>query len=157
MRVKNLMTKTVVTCRAADTLNDAARLMWEKDCGFLPVVDQDFRLVGLITDRDICMAAYTQGVPLQKSAVESAMSRSPRCSSPEDDVEDAELLMRRYQVRRLPVVDREGRLCGVMTISDLARSSQTNALRKTLTGARVARTLAEISETRPRVAAIAAE
>ena len=157
MLVKKLMTKRVAVCAATDTLNQAARIMWEADCGFLPVVNHDSRVAGVITDRDICMAAYTQGVPLHASLVSSAMSHAVQSCSPEDDVEDAELLLRRHQLRRLPVIDAESRLCGVITLGDFARSSQSNALRKTLTGARLAKTMASICEVRARSAANAAE
>jgi len=157
MQVKKLMTERVAVCRVNDALNEAARIMWESDCGFLPVVDHDSRVAGVITDRDICMAAYTQGVPLHASLVSSAMSKMLRTCSPEDDVEDAEDLLRRHQLRRLPVIDTDGRLCGVITLGDFARSSQANALRKTLTGARLAKTLASICEARPRAATNAAE
>jgi CBS domain-containing protein len=63
MSVKDLMTKNVKTCRPSDLLNAAARIMWEEDCGCVPVVGDDNQLVGMLTDRDICMATYTRNQP----------------------------------------------------------------------------------------------
>jgi len=64
MNASDVMTKTVRSCSAGDSLQRAAQLMWEGDCGSVPVVDSDNRVVGILTDRDIAMAAYTQGRPL---------------------------------------------------------------------------------------------
>jgi Mg/Co/Ni transporter MgtE len=67
--VRDLMTTAVRSCTTGDNLQRAAQIMWESDCGVVPVVDRDGRLVGMITDRDICMAAYTQGKPLSHIGV----------------------------------------------------------------------------------------
>jgi CBS-domain-containing membrane protein len=81
MRVEQLMTRDVKVCRAEDTLSRAAQLMWEHDCGCVPVIgtNGDGRLVGIITDRDIAMAAYTQGWPQSAIPVSTAMEN--KCSS----------------------------------------------------------------------------
>jgi predicted transcriptional regulator len=63
-RIEKLMHRPVVTCHVNDSLANAARLLWEQDCGALPVVDERGRVVAMITDRDICMVAYTQGLLL---------------------------------------------------------------------------------------------
>jgi CBS domain-containing protein len=123
MRVEDLMTSEVGACRAFDTLDRGARIMWERDCGAVPVLDQDGRVIAMLTDRDICMAALTQGRSLSEIRVASAMSRSLWACRRDDDVKDAEKLMRSHQVRRLPVVDGDGKLVGVLSISDLARSA----------------------------------
>ena len=73
MKVEQLMSRDVKTCQATEMLNRAAQLMWENDCGCVPVVDEDGRAVGMITDRDVCMAAYTQGRLLDALPVASAM------------------------------------------------------------------------------------
>ena len=65
MKVADSMTRDVRACSVHDSLNAAARVMWENDCGCVPIVDSQGRLVGIVTDRDICMATYTQGVPLE--------------------------------------------------------------------------------------------
>jgi CBS domain-containing protein len=97
--------------------------MWERDCGAVPVLDQEGSVVAMLTDRDLCMAAMTQGKALSEIRVSSAMSRSLWACRPDDDLSQAEALMRTRKVRRLPVVDAEGRLLGILSLSDLARAS----------------------------------
>lgn len=123
MKVRDLMTTEVKACSRNDTLNRAAQIMWENDCGAVPVVDDDFRPVGMITDRDICMAAYTQGVLLSESSVERAMASGAYTCDATDEVSAAEKLMREQQVRRLPVVDGGGRIVGIISLGDVARQA----------------------------------
>jgi CBS domain-containing protein len=118
-----LMTPAPVTCSEHDSANQAARLMWEHDVGALPVVDEHGRLCGMITDRDICMAAYTQGKPLAGITVGSAMSHDVACVGPRDDASRVEALMRHHQVRRVPVVDESMHPLGIISLNDLARRS----------------------------------
>lgn len=157
MNVEHVMTRDVRTCLSSDTLSRAAQIMWENDCGFLPVVDDQRRVVSVVTDRDITMGAYLQGVPLGAASVSSVMSKTLRTCSPADDVADAERKMREDHVRRLPVVDDGGRLLGVVTIGDLARCSQSSAFQKAIGGVGVAKTLAAICEPRTPGAVAAAE
>ena len=121
MQIKEVMTHPVVTCPVSATTDNAARLMWEIDCGIVPVVDDDGRLAGVITDRDICMAAYTQGLGLAAIPVASAMARQVVAAHLEDTVESVESLMRTSQIRRVPVLDREDRIAGIVAMNDLAR------------------------------------
>ena len=120
MKIESLMTRDVRTCRADDSFAEAARIMWECDCGCVPVVDAELGVVGMITDRDICMAAYTQGRSLEEGVVESAMSHDVACCRPMDDVREAEELMRALQIRRLPVVDEDNQLVGLLSLNDIA-------------------------------------
>jgi CBS domain-containing protein len=87
MRIKELMSHPVVTCPNSTTLEDAARLMWEYDCGIVPIVNDDGRLVGVVTDRDICMAGYTQGRPLREIPVVTAMASQVVAAHADDGVE----------------------------------------------------------------------
>jgi CBS domain-containing protein len=121
MHVKELMTHPVVTCQIGDHLDVPARLMWEYDCGIIPVVGPDGRLEGVITDRDITMAALTKGQRLDQLLVAGAMAKHLLVVHPDESVETAERLMRDGQVRRLPVVDNAGRPAGIVSINDLAR------------------------------------
>jgi CBS domain-containing protein len=115
MRVEQLMTRDVKVCRADDMLSRAAQLMWEYDCGCLPVISTngDGKLRGIITDRDIAMAAYIQGWPLSAIAVSSVISREVVACHVDDGISKAEALMRDHRVRRLPVLDRDQRLAEV--------------------------------------------
>lgn len=124
MEVRRMMVHDVKTCRAHDSLNVAAQIMWECACGCVPVVDEQRRPVGFLTDRDICMAAYTQGVPLQALRVESAMARNIISCCPNDEIADAASIMRKTGVSRLPVVDKDGSLIGLLSLDDLGCESQ---------------------------------
>jgi len=123
MKVRELMTKDVACCRPSTSLNDAAHLMWTTDCGSLPVVSDEHRVIGMVTDRDACMAAYHTGKGLKEIPVGSAMSRSVISCGPEDDISDAAGVMAQAQIRRLPVVDGAGRLTGLLTLAKIARAS----------------------------------
>lgn len=119
MNVVDRMTHVVFTCRRDDTLEHAARLLWDHDCGCLPVVGEHGHLHGMITDRDICMAAYTSGRPLADLLVLESMAIDPASVRPEDSLADAELAMRHHAVHRLPVLDEQGRVIGILTSNDL--------------------------------------
>lgn len=148
MNIEKAMTRHIVVCSPTDTLNRAAQLMWERDCGILPVVDDRRRLVGIVTDRDLCMGAYTQGVPLWAAPVSTVMSRQLHTCGPADDIRDVERLIREKQIRRVPVVSGDGELLGIVTLGDLARCSQSSAFQKAITGLGIAKTLASVSEPR---------
>ncbi len=143
-------------CRPTDTLNEPARLMWELDCGAVPVVDEAGHLVGILTDRDICMAAYTRGKPLAALSVESTMSRHVVAVSPRDTLESVAVLMRQNQVRRIPVVER-GRLVGIVTLADLARYCDRAPEAKHQERDVLVHTLAAISQPEPAARSLAAE
>lgn len=145
MNVSDLMTTHAATCRPDAPLRLAAQIMWDHDCGCVPVVDDSNRVLGMITDRDVCMAALTQGKSLSEMAVESAMSRAVYGCAPDDDVEKAAGLMRLRQVRRVPVLDADRRLIGVISLSDFARALSANASNGVTTPT-VARTLFDISQ-----------
>lgn len=124
MKVEQLMQRAVQTCRAYDSLNRAAQIMWENDCGCVPVVDDAGHAIGMVTDRDACMAAYTRGRPLGEIDVGSVMAAMVHCCRPQDTLREAETIMRAMQVRRLPVVDNENRLVGILSLNDIALEAQ---------------------------------
>ena len=119
MKVADLMTRDARACTIHDSLNAAARIMWDHDCGCAPVVDGHGRLAGIVTDRDICMAAYTQGLPLEAIPVERVMSARVISCARSDDLETAHRLMRTHEIHRIPVADSHGRLVGILSLSDL--------------------------------------
>lgn len=123
MNISQMMNREVQTCSVEDCLDAVASKLWDHDIGSLPVVS-DGRVIGMITDRDICMAAYTQGTPLKEIPVYTAMSRVVFSCSPEDSIRKAEQIMRTYQIRRLPVVSQEGELVGIISLTDLAREAE---------------------------------
>lgn len=157
MNIEKVMTRDVCACSPSDTLNRAAQIMWENDCGALPVVDEQRRVIGMVTDRDICMGCYTQGLPLGAVSVSSVMSKELHSCLPEDDVDDVERLMRDKRIRRVPVINAAGELLGIVTLGDLARCAQQSAFQKAIGGVAVTKTLAAISEPRAPRQAVAAE
>jgi CBS domain-containing protein len=150
MRIRELMTVDVQTCSPADPLSHAAQIMWNYDCGCVPVVNSARQVMGIITDRDICMAGYTQGKPLQEVPVLVAMSTRVISCSPSDSPSTAERLMQQHKVRRLPVVEEDGKLAGILSLGDLAYYMQSQ---QTMGGdgmnwVSIAHTLAAVSEPR---------
>lgn len=146
MKAQDLMSRNVCTCSPETSLHEAAHTMWTCDVGCLVVTDQDRRPIGMITDRDIAMAAYTQGVPLRDAQVKSAMARNLLACAADSSLSEVETLMNRAQIRRVPVVDSLGRLVGIVSLADIARAAQ-HPLHITESPA-LARTLAGITERR---------
>lgn len=130
MKVSQLMCPVVITCRPEDSLESAACKLWDHDIGCLPVVDEDNRPVGMLTDRDICMAAYTQGRLLKDIRVDAVMSRTVFSAPPTDRIEDVEVVMRVHKIHRVPIVDEDRRLIGLLSTNDLAREAALELRRK---------------------------
>jgi CBS domain-containing protein len=147
MNVSELMTRAVGACKMNHTLDCAAQIMWDQDCGCVPIVDDDNRVVGMVTDRDICMAALSQGRRLDEIPAERVAARNVVTVSLETSVESAEALMQENQIRRLPVVDGAGKLLGLISMNDIARRvERTTARPHGLSGDWIAQTLAAISK-----------
>jgi CBS domain-containing protein len=152
--VRSVMTTQVHTCSAEDSLARAAELMWESDCGIVPVVEGS-HVVGLVTDRDICMATYTQGRPPAEIRVGSVMAQRVYACAADDAIGSALALMAQQRVRRLPVCGSDGRLVGMLALADIARWAQAAAAPGV--EAVLAETLAAISTHSPAAAQAAAE
>jgi CBS domain-containing protein len=146
MRVEQLMTRKVHTVNPRDTLLAAATIMHEQDVGVVPVIEAR-RVIGVITDRDICMAAARTDKRLSQMPVERAMSRIVQVCLPDEPIVDVEERMRRAQIRRMPVTDEERRLLGILSINDIAIACK-NTRKNGVTREEVAKTLAGISEHR---------
>jgi CBS domain-containing protein len=119
MQVREIMTKDVKIVRPDDTIQRAANLMGEVDCGALPVGQND-RLVGVVTDRDITLRAVARGNAPNQCTVRDVMSPSIKYVFDDETLEDAAQKMSQLQVRRLPVLNREKRLVGIVSLGDLA-------------------------------------
>jgi CBS domain-containing protein len=148
MRIADVMTKNVKACRPTDTAADAARLMWDGDCGVVPVVSEG-RLQGVVTDRDLLMAAHTRGKNPAELRVSEIVQAPVATCRPEDDVKTALATMGEKQVRRLPVAGADGRLVGILSLNDLAL----RALGDNEQMLAVAKTLAQVSRHRVPAAA----
>lgn len=122
MKVKEIMTREVQTCTPDTTVAEAAHLMWEGDCGILPVVDAA-GLVGVVTDRDMYIALATRNTPAARLNVADVASKKPVTCAPEDDVQTALATMQRARVRRLPVVGFGNAVQGILSIDDVVRAA----------------------------------
>lgn len=131
MKIKDLMTTEVGTCAPDDNLSAVVSVMWAKDCGAVPVLDGG-KVVGMITDRDICVAAATTNLRTSEIPVKAVLLNNEGIYSctPEDSAEAALTTMQQYKVRRLPVVDAAGTLCGIVSVSDLVqRAGKTTSVK----------------------------
>ena len=118
MKVKDLMITEVKFCTLETNLAVATQLMWENDCGILPVLDCG-RVIGVITDRDICVALGTRETPASRIHASSVISPRLFVCSPDDDVRNVLATMTKERVRRLPVIDDEGELAGIVSLDDI--------------------------------------
>jgi len=134
MRVKDVMTQYPVCCRSSDSAQSVAKALRDEDVGSLPVIaDADSgRLVGIITDRDLCCIIIAQGLDPATTAIEVVMNRSPVSCRAEQSLDACEKLMQTHQVRRIPVINEQGRCIGMLSQADLARLEQPDKVHHTL-------------------------
>lgn len=121
MSVENLMTEGVASCPTTADLHTVAGLLWQHDCGCIAVVDDSRHVKGMITDRDICMASMMTGKQLADLSVADCMSADVVSACERDSLREAELIMRAQGVRRLPVLDDQDHLVGILSCNDLLR------------------------------------
>jgi CBS domain-containing protein len=121
MKVQDVMTYDVRSCRPENNLAEAAMQMWRGDFGSLPVVAAAGKVVGMITDRDICMAAATKHRDPAHIRVKEMISGKVYGCSPDTDIREALKIMQQKQVRRLPIIDAyDGKLAGILSMNDVA-------------------------------------
>jgi CBS domain-containing protein len=125
MRVKEVMTPNAKAIWLTESLADAAQLMWENDCGVLPIIKDGSKVIGLITDRDICMASAMKDRNPSAISVEEVMTGQVVGVNPEDNIDQALLLMQQHKIRRLPVINPEGELQGVLSMNDIVLKAKT--------------------------------
>ena len=119
MNVQEIVTRDVQSCGPDTNLASAAKLMWDTDCGVLPVLNGEGQVLGMITDRDICMACATKNrAPSELTVGDTLSGKTYRCKM-SDDVHTVMDIMKREQVRRLPVVDEKSVLQGLISMNDL--------------------------------------
>jgi len=144
MKVRDVMTSDVGYCQPNTTLADAAMIMWQRDCGVVPIVNEEKRVVGMVTDRDICIAVAMQNRLASQIQVSEIISGKVKSCQPNDDVENALKTMKKRQLRRLPVTTKDGVLLGIVSIGDLLNAGKGKEIKKMLLAA-----LREISSFRP--------
>ena len=132
MKVSEVMTSNVQTVQPDQTAQQAATCMLSADAGSIPVTEGD-RLVGIITDRDIAVRGIAKGHG-PDTPVRELMSNDIICAREDDDVDDVATKMSEAQVRRLPVIDQDNRLCGIVSLGDLARETSDESAHQALEG-----------------------
>jgi CBS domain-containing protein len=150
MKVQDIMTADVEACGPESDLAEAAAIMWRKDCGSVPVVDDERRIVGMITDRDICMAVCTRNKLATDLKVGEVISGRVYACAPDDDIRDALETMQSSQLRRLPVVDADGTLRGILSINDVVLHARRGKGKKHISHREAMETLKALSEHRTR-------
>jgi CBS domain-containing protein len=123
MRAKEIMTKDPECCEPDDTAREAARVMRDRDCGCIPIVDSDSRrVIGMVTDRDLAIRGIAEGKD-PDTKLRDLMTPVASCCGPDDDLRDVERTMADLQVRRIPIVDAGGRCLGIISQADIARAA----------------------------------
>lgn len=129
MKVDAIMTPSPVTAPPTAPLRDVARLMLDHDVGEIPIVDQDGATVGVVTDRDIVVRLVAHGQDPTQVQAGDCMTSPPRTVRPDADVKECAELMMRERIRRVPVVDEDGRLRGIVALADLERRQDLRSVR----------------------------
>ena len=143
MKIREIMSSDPACCVLSDSAQTVARTLCVRNIGSMPVVvDQESRkLVGMITDRDLCCSVIAEGLDRKTTAIEKLISLPPLACRDGENLETCERLMQEHQVRRIPIVDAEGRVIGIVSQADLALHDEAE---------RVSKTVAEISKAAPR-------
>lgn len=122
--VSSLMTSNPAFCRIDTPLDAVARLMIDHDCGGIPVVDMEGKPLGFVTDRDVAVRIVAAGHFEASSIAGDAMTAPCKTVNANTSVEECTQLMESAKIRRVPIVDDDGRLCGIVSIADLARAGK---------------------------------
>ena len=148
MKVRDAMTPDPVCCLRTDSAQQVAGILCKQDVGSIPVVtDHESRkLIGIITDRDLCCSVVADGLDPQTTPIEKFISLNPVACRESENLDNCERLMQERQVRRIPIVDGDGRVIGIVSQADLALKDKPE---------NVAKTVAEVSK-RPSSAPVAA-
>ena len=139
MKIKHVMTKDPTCCVTSDTGERAAKIMRDEDTGVVPIIEneQSRKVIGIVTDRDLCMNVVAEGRDPRATQVHEAMTTTVVSCSPQDSVDKATELMRENQIRRIPVVDEQQRLVGIVAMADIVgranvRTTETHETLKTV-------------------------
>lgn len=130
MKVNDVMTKSVGFCREDDNLGKAVAVMWQKDCGMIPILNDKDRVVGVVTDRDVSVAATTRNVIPSNIPVKDLIIGKTITCSKKDSIKKILKKMRKHQIKRIPIVKKNGKLDGVVSINDLLQMKKSKKFQK---------------------------
>jgi CBS domain-containing protein len=133
MNLQDIMTENVACCTPDTKLNQVARLMVEHDCGEIPVTDNTGKLVGVVTDRDICCRAVAHDCNTCETTASEIMSSPVVCVNTGGSLEEAIQMMEDNMIRRIPVVDENGMCCGIIAQADIAVKSDGRLIEEIVT------------------------
>src|ERR1700693_2636139 len=119
MRVKDVMVRTAASCKPQSNLAEATEILWNRNCVMLPVLNSQGDVIGVVTDGDICIALGTRNRLAGEIPVEEIISWKLFLCKPDEDIRSALMTMAREQVRRLPVINAEGKLEGILSMDDV--------------------------------------
>ncbi|MBA4123483.1 MAG: CBS domain-containing protein [Acidobacteria bacterium] len=119
MKVKDVMKTNVSFCSTEDSLMKAAEVMRHRDCGVVPIVDEDKKVVGMLTDRDLCLAVVARNRKASDVKTEELLRGKAIVCAADDKVEDALRKMRKYQVKRLAAIGADGEVVGILSVTDV--------------------------------------
>jgi CBS domain-containing protein len=142
MRAKEIMTRDPDCCRGDDTARHAAQLMRDRDCGCVPIVDDAGKVVGIVTDRDLAVRGIAAGKD-PNTKLNDLMTPAATTCGPDDDLKDVEQKMAELQVRRIPIVDSDGRCLGIISQADIALAASRDS---TVTEREIALVVEQISQ-----------
>lgn len=128
MKAAEVMTAHPESCHPGDDVEVALSVMDAKECGVVPIVDEDGRIVGIVTDRDILFGARRNGGSLAGLNIETCMTKDPVTARPDDSLEEVVQRMARAGIRRIPIVDDRGKLEGIVAQADLATQIDDDSL-----------------------------
>jgi len=127
MTARDVMTRSPRTARPSDSVQQISQIMIDEDCGIVPITDQDGRLLGVVTDRDIVCRLVARGIDMKEARARDVMTDEVECVTEHEDLHSVLRLMSEHQVRRIPVVARGDRLMGIISMADLAREADVDA------------------------------
>jgi CBS domain-containing protein len=149
MKVKEIMTTGAGYCSPDNRVTDAAVIMWQKDCGVVPVVGSDNKVIGVVTDRDICIALASRNQTAADIRLGDLIGKQVVTVSQHDEIKTAAKLMGKKQIHRLPVVDDSGNLVGMLSIADLIKAAGGKTKDKTLSSKKIFKLIAAINRKPP--------
>ena len=132
MKVKKIMTVEVGHCGLKDSLSQVVSIMRRKDCGVVPIVDLKNVVVGMISDRDACIATVFRNNYASEILAGEVMSKKPISCKRGDDAKQVLKKMRKHRIKRLPVINKTGKLAGIISLADFLRLKKNKSLKKSV-------------------------
>jgi CBS domain-containing protein len=132
MKVRDVMTTNPICCRLSDTAQDVAKVLRDEDIGSVPIVSEEGKLEGIITDRDLCCTIIAEGLDPRTTSINNYVTRNPLACRADDDLDACETAMQKNQIRRIPVIDDQERCIGVVSQADLALREEPQKVKETV-------------------------